>query len=250
MAEVDNEFEAQPLVEHLSELRKRLFWSLLAILIGCIACWNFSEKIFDIVRHPIEPFLTTATQGGLVFTGVMDKFVAHIKVSLFAGVVISAPFWMYQVWLFVSPALYRKEKKYAFSFLTVGSLLFAVGILFAYKIFFPTAFEFLLGFGGEKDTPFISISEYLSFFMLMSLAMGVSFELPLVLVVLGVTGVIDRDFLARNRRYAILLLALLSGIVTPPDPLSLVMMLVPMVILYESAVWIVKLLAPKNPTIE
>jgi len=232
----------QAFMEHLVELRERLIKAAYCILAGTVLAWNFSEQIFDILRRPIMPYLP---QGGLVFTGPMDKFMAHIKISLMAGVLISSPLWLWQLWKFVAPGLYSKEKKYAGGFIFSGTFLFAVGVSFAYFIVFPTAFKFLMTFGGDVDKPLITIDHYLSFVATTSIAFGVAFELPLIMVILGMMGVVSQAFLKANRRYAILILAVVSAILTPPDLMSMLMMLVPMLLLYELSVFLVGLVERK-----
>ncbi len=228
--------EGQSLVDHLTDLRVRLIYSLYGIVIGFMAAYNFSENIFDILRTPIQPFLP---QGGLIFTGPMDKFMAHLKISFLAGIVMSCPFWLYQAWLFVAPALYRKERKYALSFIFFGSLLFAAGILFTYYVVLPMAFGFLMTYGGTTDQPMISIEQYLSFVIHTSLAFGASFEMPLIISTLGMLGFVSKKFLQEKRRYAIMTLAVVAAVITPPDLLSMVLMLGPMWALYEISVLIV-----------
>ena len=237
--------EHQSLVDHLTALRDSLLRSLVFVFIGFLVSWGFSEIIFDFVRAPIEPFLKSSA-GGLIFTAPMDKFLAHIKVSFLAGIIVSCPFWLHQLWRFIAPGLYPSERKFGLVFISVGSVLFLTGVTFVYTVVYPMAFKFLMGFGGGVDKPMITISEYLSFFVTTTLVFGAAFEMPLILTMLGVLGVIDYKFLKEKRRYAIVLLAALSAIVTPPDVISMLMMMGPMVLLYESSIWAVYLLGRKN----
>ncbi len=224
------------LTDHLSELRVRLIHSLLALLVMTGICYAFSPELFEIIRQPIEPFLPT---GGLIYTGPMDKFMAHLKLSIVCGVILSCPFWLYQVWKFVAPGLYQKERRYGIGFIFSGSILFVVGVSFAYFIVLPKAFEFLFSYGGTKDTPMISIAEYLSFLSQMCLMFGVAFELPLIIVLLGMLGIVNHKFLREKRRFAVMILALAAAILTPPDILSMSMMLVPLLALYEISILLV-----------
>lgn len=226
----------QSLVEHLGELRTRIVYSGYALIIATLICYGFSEKIFHFVRLPIAPYLPS---GGLVFTAPMDKFVAHLKLSFVCGVILSCPFWLYQIWLFVAPGLYQKERKYGMGFIGVGSLLFFLGTAFTYYIVLPMAFKFLMTYGGDIDKPMITIDHYLGFFTQMCLVFGLAFELPLVLVMLGLLGIVSQKFLREKRRYAIMTLAVMAAIITPPDLLSMILMLVPMIVLYEIAVFFV-----------
>lgn len=234
----------QTLVDHLSELRFRLIRAAIAIIIGGLASYYFSEQIFDVIRSPILSYLKNV---GLVFTAPMDKFMAHIKVSLFSGIILSSPFWFYQIWNFVAPGLYKQERRYALSFITSALVLFLVGILMCYMVILPVTFEFLLGFGGTVDQPMITINEYLSFFITMHLAFGLAFELPLILVILGMLGIVSQAFLKDKRRYAVVLMSIFSALVTPsPDAITLLMLLIPLMVLYEIAVILVGIFERKK----
>jgi sec-independent protein translocase protein TatC len=246
-----NEAERKPLldgdgslVEHLAELRFRLIRILWGFLIGMIACYNYTDKIFGYIREPIQKYLPT---GGLVFTAPADKFIAHLKIAFFGGAILSAPWAIYHIWKFLAPGLYSKERKYTLGFIFSGSFLFALGVSFAYFAVFPAAFHFLMGYGGEVDKPMITIDQYLSFFTITSLMFGVSFELPLIIVLLGMAGVVSSKFLREKRRYAVVGMSVAAAIITPPDLLSMVMMLCPMVLLYESGLWIVYLIEKRRP---
>ena len=241
---VEEPKDEESLVDHLAVLRGCLIRALIAIAVGFCACWYFSERIFDFIRGPIMPYLKQ-TAGGLVFTAPMDKFMAHIKVSAFSGVIFSSPYWMYEIWKFIAPGLYKEEKKYGIGFISFGTFLFLTGISFVYYIVYPAAFGFLMQFGGATDTPMITISEYLSFFTTTTLVFGLAFEMPLIFTILGMMGVVSSEFLADKRRYAIVLLAVMSALVTPPDVISMGLMMIPMVLLYESSILLVRVFGKK-----
>lgn len=228
----------QSLVEHLGELRTRIVHSLWALLIATFICFHYAETIFNNLRKPIEPYLP---QGGLIYTGPLDKFMAYVKIAIVAGIVISCPFWLWQIWKFVAPGLYKRERGFAIAFIGAGSALFVGGVSFAYFVVLPMAFHFLMTFGGETDKPMIAIDSYLSFVSQITLMFGVSFELPLIMTLLGLMGVVSRRFLAEKRRYAVMVMAVVSAVVTPPDLLSMVLMLAPMLLLYEVGVLMVGL---------
>ncbi len=234
---------------HLAELRYRLIYSLLFLAVAFAACWYYSTELFNFIRIPIAAYLPEGQ--GLVFTGVMDKFVAYVKVALLAAIIVSCPFWLFQVWRFVSPGLYEKERKYGGLFIIMGTVLFCTGVVFVYTVVFPLCFDFLLNFGDPNDKPMITIADYTSFFFMMSLVFGLVFELPMVLLILAILGVIDADFLRKKRRYAIVALAVVAGVATPsPDLTSMFAMLIPLVALYEFSIYLVLLLVRKTKVTE
>lgn len=224
------------LFDHLSELRTRLTRAAYAILAGMLACWSFTEKIFNFLREPISQYLPT---GGLVFTAPMDKFMAHIKIAFVVGLLLSAPFWLYQLWCFIAPALYKKEKKVAVSFVVFGCVQFALGMAFSYFVVLPMAFHFLMNFGGNIDKPMITIDNYLGFLTHTAVVFGLCFQMPVIISFLGLLGVVSQRFLREKRRYAILVISIVAAIAAPPDALSMVLLMVPMCLLYEISIFIV-----------
>lgn len=239
---MSTDFQNQTFYEHLADLKKMIVRILLILIAGFCVTIFFREQLFDIIRAPIAPYLPT---NGLVFTAPVDKFVAYLKVCFLASAVLMSPLWLYQVWLFIVPALYKHEKKLAAYFIFFGSLLFTAGAAFVYKLVFPMAFKYLLTFGGTTDQPMITINEYLEFFMITTLVFGLAFEMPLVLVIFGMLGIIDDQFLREKRRMAIMIIAVLAALITPPDALSMLSLLVPLCILYEFSIVLVRILKPK-----
>jgi sec-independent protein translocase protein TatC len=237
--------EEKSLVDHLRDLRSAVLYSILYISIGMVVAWIYKEQIFDIIRRPISPYLK-GSDGGLVYTNIMENFIAYVKVSLIGGVIISCPFWIYQIWKFISPALYKDEKKYALGFVFFGTVLFLTGVCFSYFLVYPFMFDFLFSFGNGKDQAMITIAEYLGFFIKTTILFGVAFEMPLIITILGVLGFVSSSFLKANRRYAVLLISIASAILTPPDPLSMIMMLIPLYALFEISIFGVKYLEPKE----
>lgn len=233
------------LTEHLVELRKRLIYAVISVAAGFGLSFNFSEKIFEVLRGPILPFLEKSGST-LNYTAIAEKFMTHVKVSVLAGFILTTPLWLYQVWAFVAPGLYKKEKKYIGIFIVFGSVLFITGVLFAYYLALPSAFEYLINFGGDADKPMITISEYLSFFTMTVLIFGAAFEMPLILMLLGIIGLIDAEFLKKNWRFAIVIMSVLAAIFSPPDAMSMLLVLVPMTSLYGLSILLMQIFLKKK----
>lgn len=232
----------QNLTEHLSDLRSFFIRSAIILSLGFLACWFYVDELFEFVRMPIVGFLPNKS---LVFISPTEKFLSYIKVTFLSSVFFSIPFLLYQLWVFIAPALYKKEKKFMLAFLFIGNFLFVLGVGFVYFVVFPNAFEFLLNFGSSTDQAMISIAEYLSFFFIMFLVFGLAFEMPLVFSILAIMGLVSSKFLKSSRRYAIVILAVASAILTPPDIFSMVFMLLPLLCLYEVSIFFVNVLEKK-----
>ncbi|MCC6276919.1 MAG: twin-arginine translocase subunit TatC [Oligoflexia bacterium] len=235
------------ITEHLGELRTRLINVAWILVLGFLAAYFFSERIFDFIRGPIVPYLPAGTTG-LYFTSPIEKFMAHVKVSFLGGCIITSPLWLYQVWAFIAPGLYRKERSFATGFMFSGVTLFVGGCAFAYYLVLPLAFKFLLGFGGTTDAPMITIGEYLDFIIKFFLAFGFSFEMPVVIVFLGLMGLVTSEQLRKGRRWAVVIIALVSAVVTPPDAVSMLALMIPLVGLYEVSIVLVRIFAGKAQT--
>ena len=207
-----------PLTSHLQELRKRLDPLLYRRSgVGFGLCYAFADSIFNILAAPLLKVMPTG--GSLIFISVAEAFFTYMKVAFIAGLILTSPFLLYQIWAFVAPGLYQKEKRYVIPFVLGGSLFFAVGVLFGYFVAIPVGFKFLLGYATDFIKPMPSMKEYLSFSIKFLLAFGLVFEFPVVLVLLARIGVIDAKMLARQRKYAILLIFVFAA-VDDPTPIS------------------------------
>lgn len=235
------------LIEHIGELRFRLTRAAWGIFFGMCLAWGFSEKLFDIIRKPIQPYLPG---GGLVYTGPIDKFMAHIKIAFVAGLILSAPWWLYQLWKFISPALYRNEKKMATGFIFFGTFQFVLGVMFSYFIVLPMAFKFLMSFGGDIDKPMITIDQYLGFFTQTAVVFGLTFEMPVVISFLGLMGLVSHKFLKEKKKYAVVAITAVSAVAAPPDALSMILLMVPLWVMYEISIVIVGFFEKKKSLAE
>ena len=235
------------LVEHLGELRFRVTRAAMGIFVGMCLSWGLSDHLFSLIRKPIEPYLPN---GGLVYTAPIDKFMAHIKIAFVFGMIVSAPYWLYQFWKFISPALYKNEKKVAGGFVFFGTFQFLLGVAFSYFIVLPMAFKFLMHFGGDIDKPMITIDHYLDFFSQTALIFGLAFEMPVVISFLGLVGLVSQRFLKEKRRYAVVAIAVVSAIAAPPDALSMILLLVPLWLLYEVSIVVVGFFEKRKAAIQ
>jgi len=229
----------QPLTSHLQELRKRLVLSFIVVAVGFVICYAFSQDLFDILSKPLLKIMPSGSS--LIFTSVAEAFFTYMKVAFIAGIILASPFVLFQVWAFVTPGLYRHEKRYVIPFVAAGSFFFALGILFAYFVAIPAGFKFLLGYATDFIKPMPSMKEYLSFSIKFLLAFGLVFEFPVVLVLLARIGVVDAKMLARHRKYAILLIFIFAAVMTPPDVISQLLMAIPLMGLYELSIILSKI---------
>jgi sec-independent protein translocase protein TatC len=234
----------QTFIEHLEELRKRFVISLVAVAIGFGVCYYFSQDIFRLLMMPLYKALPPGTT--MIFTTPAEAFFTYMKVGLLAGIFAASPVVLYQVWLFVAPALYTREKRYVIPFICTATLLFIGGAAFGYFITVPYIFKFFLGFATDFIVPAPKLKETFSFSCMLLLTFGLSFELPLFLFFLTKLGVVNASMLARNRGYVIVGIFILAAVLTPPDVVSQCIMAVPLVILYEASIWVAKILGRKQ----
>ena len=229
-----------PLMDHLIELRRRLIWCAVALGLTFAGAMYFAREIFGFLVQP----LLRAGQGRLIYTNIFEAFFTEIKVAFFTAIMISFPILAIQIWQFVAPGLYAKEKKAFLPFLLVTPLLFGIGAALAYYVAMPLALHFLLGFegnvGGVQQDALPGVGNYLDFVTRFMFGFGVAFLLPVLLMLMERAGLVTRDQLKRGRRYAILIAFVLAAILTPPDVLSQFLLAIPLILLYELsliAIW-------------
>lgn len=231
--------------EHLEELRQRLLRSIFALLIGTGICFYFCDDIYGWLAKPLTDTLRSLNlPDKLVYTNPIDPFNLYIKLSIVGGLLLASPYVLWQLWLFVSPGLYRHEKRYVWPFVGLTSGLFIAGSLFAYKLAFPPALKFLVEF-GRRFQPFITIDQYWRLVTTIIVGVGLVFELPVVILLLSMFGIVTPKFLLKNVRYAVLLTAVLAAAIAPtPDLATVFILWIPMVGLYILSIglsWIVYL---------
>jgi len=225
-----------PLLDHLIELRRRLLWVVGTLLLAFFACLAFAKPIFAVLVQP----LLAAGQGKLIYTDVFEAFFAEVKVAFFAALMLTFPVFAIQLWRFVAPGLYSKEKKAFLPFLIMTPFFFAGGAAFAYFVAMPWALKFLLGFegdvGGVQQEALPAIGNYLTFVTRFLFGFGVAFLTPVLLMILERANIVTLKTLTSSRRYAIVACGAVAAVLTPPDAVSMLLLLVPLYSLYEFAI--------------
>lgn len=227
-----------PLLDHLIELRRRLLWSFLALAVSFGICFYFARPIFGILLQP----LLAAGQSKLIFTAMFEAFFAEIKVAFFSAMMISFPVFATQIWRFVAPGLYKNEQNAFLPFLLMTPVFFALGACLAYFVAIPVALKFLLGFSGTiagiEQEALPGVGNYLSFVTTFIFGFGVSFQLPVLLLLLEKAGIVTRQQLAASRRYAIVGSFAIAAVLTPPDVISQLLLAIPLCLLFEFALFV------------
>ncbi len=226
--------EKKPFMAHLEELRKRLVVCAIAIGIGFVISYIFSKQLFSMLILPLTKVLPAESR--LIFTSLPEMFIAYIKVALIAGTILAIPIIFYELWMFLVPALYQREKRYLIPFVLFSSILFVAGALFGYFIVFPYGFKFFISFATEEIQALPSVKQYFSFATRLLLAFGLVFEMPVVVFFMTKIGLITPDSMKKYRKFAILCAFILSAILTPPDVATQIMMALPLIILYEVSI--------------
>ena len=241
-----------PLIDHLIELRRRLFHSLIALLAAFLVCFYFANPIFDFLVEPLAALWEGEEERRLIYTALHEKFFTNIKVAFFSALFFSFPLVASQVWMFVAPGLYRNEKMAFLPFLVATPVLFLMGAAMVYYIVMPVAWQFFASFqqfGAEGALPIEllpKVGEYLSLVMRLVFAFGISFELPVLITLLARVGLATSDGLKSKRRYAVVLAFVAAAILTPPDPLSQIGLAVPIIVLYEISILCARMVEKKR----
>jgi len=228
-----------PLTAHLEELRRRLISILIFVGIGFAVCWYFREWFFQVITDPLTHALPNDSH--MIFTSLPEAFFNYMKISFYASLFMTSPLTFYQIWKFVSPGLYPREKKYVVPFVISSSILFVGGVLFGYYLALPPAYSFFVSFSSDFLKPMFSLKEYLSLSLKLLLAFGLSFELPVFIFFMTKIGIVNANMLAKKRRYAILLIFIIAAVLTPsPDAITQCIMAAPLIVLYEFSIIVAK----------
>jgi len=232
----------QPIIEHLIELKRRLIFCMLVFFVATILCYMVAGDIYAFLVRPLAEAFPNPEHRRLIYTGLTEAFVAYLKLSVFAGFFISFPFIASQLYMFLAPGLYKKERKALIPYLVAAPVLFLTGAAFAYYVIFPAAWRFFLSFespailGALPIQLETKVSDYLNIAMHLIIAFGLSFQLPVVLVLLVKGGVLSLESLRRGRRYAVVIIVVVAAFITPPDIFSQIALSVPLYLLYEVSI--------------
>jgi len=242
--ENSSEASGMTFFQHLGELRKRIFFALGFILVFFMVSWTFVEKIYIWLAQPVLQFLPEGQK--LAFTALTEPFMMYIKLAFISGLFLASPFVFHQLWLFISPALYKKEKKWVFPFVFFTTFFFLLGGAFGYYFVFPWACKFFLEI-GEDFHAIITISEYFNLAFRVLIGIAVVFEMPVLTFLLAKIGVVSARFLIKYFKYAFVLIFVLAAIITPtPDMITQSMFAIPMLVLYLLSILIAKIAGPKD----
>jgi sec-independent protein translocase protein TatC len=232
-----------PLMGHLTELRKRITYVAAIIVVFVIAAFVEQDYVFKVLMWPLR---NTGNQE-LVTLAPTEAFMQILKVSIYAGLICAIPFILWQFWAFIMPALYENERKSIFPYVLLTTVLFLAGISFGYFIVLPVGLKFLMGYGGEAFNQMLRAADYISFVSMFELAFGVVFELPLVMMLLAWAGIIDYVKMRKWRKYAVIIMAVVAMVLTPSqDPVSMALMLIPLIVLYEFGIQLSRLAAKRK----
>ena len=231
--------------EHLDELRARLMRSLYVFVVGFIGGYFASERVMSWLRKPLFAALPEPARK-LYFTSLFENFMTHLKIAGYVSLFALSPYFFYEIWGFVSPGLRETEKKLVVPFVTAASVFFCMGALFAFYVLFPVGFKYFIAYGGPADVPLITIDNYYSMCLKLMLLFGLAFELPVFTVLLGALGAVDAKLLKQHRKTAILAITVASALFAPPDAMSMLILMAPLILMYEGSIWVVAAIGRKR----
>ena len=247
----NQEFKEMSLIDHLTELRKRLLWSFVYIIIIFIVCFYFATDLFYFLAKPLVNLLQTDKGQGFIYTALQEAFFTELKIAFFFALFFAFPLIAIQIWKFIAPGLYKNEKNAFLPFLIATPILFFAGGAMVYYLIAPVAWNFFLSYQNMSDSGVpirleAKMGEYLSLMMRFIFAFGLAFQLPVVLGLMAKVGIVNHTSLKKFRKYAIVIAFLAAAFLTPPDPFSQISLAFPIIILYEISIYIAKLIQKKK----
>jgi sec-independent protein translocase protein TatC len=248
MSEDNESLPEGTLISHLLELRSRLLKAFIAVIIAFCPAWYYCNQIFDFISQPLVSKLPPGAK--LIATTVTATFTAPLKLAFVAGLMVAMPYVLYQIWAFVAPGLYKREKRFAVPLLITAILLFYIGVAFSYFFVFPLAFKFFVATTPQNVVMMADITLYLKFVLTLFVAFGVAFETPVAVVLLVLTNLVTLEKLRSIRGYVLIVVFIIAAILTPPDVLSQCSMAVPMYLLYEGGIFFAAILRRNSTSVE
>jgi sec-independent protein translocase protein TatC len=231
--------------EHLDELRSRLMKCLSAFFLGFIGLYFIADPILAVLRKPLFDVMPP-DQRKLYFTSLFENFMTHLKIAGYASVFVLSPYYFYQLWSFIAPGLYPRERKLFIPFIAAATGFFVGGACFAYFVLFPVGFKFFVTYGAPSDVPLLTIDSYYGTCLKLLLLFGLAFELPVLICLLGYLGLVDAKTLRKHRQMAIIIITVVAAMFAPPDAVSMLLLGVPLVLMYEGSIFVVQWLGVRK----
>lgn len=226
-------------LEHVDELRIRIFRSLAVFMGGFLLCYFVTNPyVLEFLKQPLFNVLPPEQQK-LYFTSLFENFLTHLKIAGYSSLFLVSPYFFSEIWGFIAPGLYPRERKWVVPFVLAATIFFIGGALFAYYVLFPVGFRFFVTFGAESDVPLLTIDNYFGTVLKLMLIFGLSFEFPVLVSLLGALGIVDSRALRTHRKTAILGITIFSAFSAPPDAISMLIMMAPLILMYEGCIWLV-----------
>ncbi len=225
--------DKKPIIEHLEELRLRMIKIILIIFFGILITFNYGDFFIELLLRPIRIFFLNSGSGQIIYTGLLDKILSQMQLSLWLSVVLTSPLWFFQIWRFIKPALLTKEIKIVRPLIIISFLLFCLGVFLGHAIVLPLLIKLFINFGVSNVNAFINMKDYLILSSKLILGFGILFQIPNIIIILRMTNIVSFSRLNSARRYAYVAFTILAAIVTPPDVFTMLLVLVPLIILFE-----------------
>ncbi|MGZ3687898.1 MAG: twin-arginine translocase subunit TatC [Bdellovibrionota bacterium] len=245
MSQQNSDHRMMSFYEHLDELRARLMRSLMVFCVGFVGCYFVAEPILGVLRKPLFDAMPV-DQRKLYFTSLFENFMTHLKIGAVAAIFLLSPYFFYQIWAFIAPGLFPKERRLVLPFILSATIFFVGGACFAYFVLFPVGFKYFLTYGGPQDVPLLTIDAYYTTVLKLLLLFGLAFELPVLISLLGYLGVVDAPMLRAQRKTAVVGITVLAAMFAPPDAISMLLLGAPLVLFYEASILMVQWLGVKR----
>jgi len=245
-APLEKKFSNMSFYDHADELRTRLMRCLVVFFAGFILCYFVAEPILGFLRRPLFNVLPLDQQK-LYFTHLFEGFLTHLKIAGYSSLFVFSPYYFHEVWQFIAPGLYPKERKLVVPFILAATGFFVGGAAFAYYGLFPIGFKYFVHYGAPSDVPLLTMDSYYTTCLRLLLLFGLAFELPVLICLLGFLGVVNAQLLREQRKPAIIVITVLAALFAPPDAISMLILGVPLVLMYEGAIWVVQCVQSNSP---